>query len=354
MRPRTGDRVRFLSTILENVTDSVVVMDLEGRIRHWNHGAEALFGYTADEMIGQTPANLWPENKPVTLAASLARVLQGHDYVGEWNARRKDGSTFWIDNVTRVMRDDAGEVVGFISVSTDSTRRKQAEQARDRVMALLSHDLQNPLTTVTLSAVALSQQIVANKPAAALAPHVDRILKAGEMMSSMIRSLMDLARIDSGQILGTLGVYSASVMLAKAADAFATLVAEKRQRLVTKPIDESVKVTCNGDRIMQVFSNLIGNASRHAPPATTIVLSARLCGDLVEFAVRDEGPGIPPEELPHVFERFRRSSRHPGGLGLGLSIVTGIIEAHGGRVWAESALGSGSTFWFSLPVERNA
>lgn len=354
MRSGVDERVQFLSTILENVTESVVVMDLEGRVRHWNQGAEALFGYTAAEMIGRTPANLWPENKPVTLVEGLARVLEGHDFVGEWHARRKDGSTFWIDNVTRVMRDEAGEVVGFIAVSTDSTRRKQAEQARDRVMALLSHDLQNPLTTVTLSAVALSQQIAADKPAATLAPHVDRILKASEMMSSMIRTLMDLARIDSGQILGTLGVYSAATLLAKAADVFATLVAEKRQRLVTEPIDQSVRVSCNGDRIMQVFSNLIGNASRHAPAGSTITLSAHLAGELVEFAVRDQGPGIAPEELPHVFERFRRASRHPGGLGLGLSIVTGIIEAHGGRVWADSSLGQGSTFRFSLPVERNA
>jgi len=351
MRSRAGEQVQFLSTILENVTDSVIVTDLEGRIQYWNHGAEVLFGYTAAEMMGRTCADLYTENGPARYAEGIKRILDGTDYVGEWRGRRKDGSAVWIDLVTRMMRDERGEAVGFIGVSSDATRRKQAEQARDRVMALLSHDLQNPLTTVTLSAVALSQQIRSGQAGSAMLPHLDRILKSSEMMSSMIQSLLDLARIDSGQILGAPGVHSAAALLAKAADAFATLVAEKRQRLLTEPVDQSMRVSCNGDRIMQVFSNLIGNASRHAPAGTTIVLSARLAGMFVEFAVRDEGPGIASEELPHVFERFRRVSRHPGGLGLGLSIVTGIVEAHGGKVWAESTPGRGSTFRFSLPAE---
>jgi PAS domain S-box-containing protein len=126
---RAKEQLGFQSTILENVQDSIIVTDFSGHIVHWNKGAEALFGYSAQEMLGQTPHVLYPEQDPAVLAQDMARILEGEDYVGEWRARRKDGALIWVDIKTRLMRDASGRGVGFIGVSKDITARRNAEAA---------------------------------------------------------------------------------------------------------------------------------------------------------------------------------------------------------------------------------
>ena len=126
----------------------------------------------------------------------------------------------------------------------------------------------------------------------------------------------------------------------------------ERSATARDPDTRGLRVQADAQRILQVLSNLLGNAARFTPPGAEIKVRAQRADDQVVFSVADSGPGIPAEHLPHIFDRFwqaRRTGRH--GIGLGLAIVKGIVEAHGGRVWAESELGVGSTFFFTLPIE---
>ena len=132
---RAEEKLRFQSNILQNVRDSVIVTDLEGRITYWNDGATAIFGYSADEMLGRSPALLYPGQNPEQLAADLAGVLAGDDYASEWQGRRKDGSVVWVDIKTTLMQDPEGRALGFIGVAKDITERKRAEEERVRLLA---------------------------------------------------------------------------------------------------------------------------------------------------------------------------------------------------------------------------
>ncbi|WP_224247611.1 ATP-binding protein [Hyalangium gracile] len=127
-RMRAEERLLFQDTILHSVQDSIIVTDFSGHIVHWSQGAEALFGYSAEEMLGQTPAMLYPDQDISILAKDLARITDGQDYVGEWRGRRKDGTDIWVDITTRQMHDDSGQAIGFIGVSKNITARKKAEQ----------------------------------------------------------------------------------------------------------------------------------------------------------------------------------------------------------------------------------
>ncbi|KFE66237.1 ATP-binding protein [Hyalangium minutum] len=126
---RAKEQLLFQANILASVHDSIIVTDLPGNIVHWNEGAEALFGYSAEEILGQTPQVLYPDQDPAALAQDMARILEGEDFVGEWQARRKDGTHIWVDIKTRLMRDASGRGVGFIGVSRDVTARRNTEQA---------------------------------------------------------------------------------------------------------------------------------------------------------------------------------------------------------------------------------
>ncbi|MBN1208596.1 MAG: PAS domain S-box protein [Myxococcaceae bacterium] len=140
------DLLRFQASILESVQDSIIVTDLSGVIMHWNKGATALFGYSAEEMLGQTVERLYPEQQPQALARDLARILEGQDYAGEWQGRRKDGTLLWVDVKTSLMRNARGEPTGFIGVSKDITARRKAEEAlreselKYRLATLASND----------------------------------------------------------------------------------------------------------------------------------------------------------------------------------------------------------------------
>src|SRR4249919_2364378 len=127
-RKRAKEHLQFQSTILENVSESVIVTDLQGHVIYWNQGATALFGYSAQEMLGNTLVILYPEREAHQLQPDLEQIRGGTDYSGEWKGQRNDGTVVWIDAKTTVLRNTRGQAIGFIGVAKDITQRKQAEQ----------------------------------------------------------------------------------------------------------------------------------------------------------------------------------------------------------------------------------
>jgi PAS domain S-box-containing protein len=226
-------------------------------------------------------------------------------------------------------------------------KERQAVRERDNILAVVSHDLRNPLNTISMATALLGRDIPVEKRQIQLA-----ILgRAVEQMRRLVDDLMNSAQIDSGRLGLTLGPHR-SDDLARAAIEFLQASAESRRVVLKAGNLHSVRVQADHNRILQVLTNLISNAIEHTEAGGSIVVDAEMKErDQVLFSVSDTGRGIHQTELPYIFDRFWRSENSSGGgVGLGLAIAKGIVEAHGGQIHVESKLGQGSTFRFSLPI----
>jgi signal transduction histidine kinase len=247
----------------------------------------------------------------------------------------------------------AQSIAGRAAISIENARlyraAREAVRARDRVLAVVAHDLRNPLGNVLMQTALLREQTEASTewdrtPSG-------RIERAATRMNRLIQDLLDAARIEEGHMQIQRACVAPQALLSEAVEGQRPLSAAHHVDIrVEAPIDLP-EVVADRDRILQVFENLLGNALKFVGQGGRIVVGAECCGGAVRFHVSDDGPGIPPEQIPHLFDRFSTSCQKPaGGVGLGLSIAKGIVESHGGCIWVESELDRGSTFYFSIPV----
>jgi PAS domain S-box-containing protein len=226
---------------------------------------------------------------------------------------------------------------------------QQATRARDDVLAVVAHDLRNPLNTVTM-AVSL---MLENTPPERVQERrqVEIVRRAADRMNRMIQDLLDVRRMESGRLTTDLEPESPAVLVNDTIDMLRPLAAGSTIRLDTAIEPDLPLVLADAARIQQVLSNLVGNAVKFTPREGRITVCAERMEGEVRFSVIDTGPGIPAEQLPHIFGRFwqaKTSDRR--GIGLGLAIAKGIVESHNGRIWVESHVGLGSTFYFTLPA----
>lgn len=230
---------------------------------------------------------------------------------------------------------------------------EEAVRAREELVAMVSHDLKNPVAAVMLSATVIERHTPEDASGNAVRRATQNIRRSAERMQGLIGDLLDMAKIDAGRLQVTPTAQDASAILDEGIDLHALLSNGRAIRIVHEEEESPLPLRCDRGRVLQVLSNLIGNALRYTPDGGTIALSAHRDGDDVVFSVRDEGPGIAEEAKARLFERFWRAEheRSREGAGLGLYIVKGIVEAHGGRIWVESTLGHGSTFRFALPID---
>lgn len=254
----------------------------------------------------------------------------------------------------RYSQDDlllAQELARRASLAIENARLyEQAQRAvrmREEVLAIVSHDLRSPLSAIWTSAEQLLRTDGRPEQVGRIA---ERIQRASQRMMHMIRDLLDLSNIEAGRLSIEPANHDAGELAEAAADMLREVAAEKGLQLEVLPADAHTRVRCDRERILQVFSNLIGNAIKFSSEGSTISVGVREEPERVVFSVEDRGTGIPEAQLAHVFERYvHRERRSGGGLGLGLAISKALVEAHGGTIWARSILGAGSTLSFSLP-----
>ncbi|MFL5549077.1 MAG: PAS domain S-box protein [Gemmatimonadaceae bacterium] len=225
---------------------------------------------------------------------------------------------------------------------------QQATKARDDVLAVVAHDLRNPLNTVSM---AVSLMLESTPPERVQERRqVEIVRRAADRMNRMIQDLLDVKRMESGRLTIELKPEEPGSLINDTVDMLRPLAAGTGIMLDTALDDDLPCVVADVARIQQVLSNLVGNAVKFTPRNGRITVSAERIDGEVRFGVIDTGPGIPAEQVPHIFGRFwqaRASDRR--GIGLGLAIAKGIVEAHNGRIWVESHVGLGSTFYFTLP-----
>jgi signal transduction histidine kinase len=229
---------------------------------------------------------------------------------------------------------------------------EQASRAREEMLAIVAHDLRNPLNVVVMTAALLTDT---EPPRERRVELLGTVRRAAQRMNRLIEDLLEVVRQESGQMRLDLDDVSAASIIDQTAEMFQAAAVERDVSLTIRGAPPELVVTGDTDRILQVMSNLVGNALKFVPRGGSVVLNCEQRDGVALFTVADSGPGIPQEDLDRLFEKFwqrRRADRR--GVGLGLAIARGIVEAHGGRIWAESTVGIGSTFCFSLPLVNPA
>jgi PAS domain S-box-containing protein len=353
-----------LRRIAESDMVGVLFWDLNGRITYANERFLEMIGYSREDLeAGRLDwrAMTSPEWDATDRAAIEELGARGATKPFEKEFSRKDGSRVpvLVSAATFVGTPDRGvTLVHDITERRNSEREirrayeeaRQALKGRDDVLAVVSHDLRNPLNAITMASSLLSEDISADLKDV----QVSIIGRAAEQMTRLIDDLLDVSRIEGGG-LRIDPEECRCADLVQAAVEFLRPLAESRSVVLRTGIRGDCVVRADRARILQVFTNLISNAIAHAAAGEVGVgVRAETRGDVV-FHVRDDGRGIAAEHLPHIFDRFwqvEESGRT--GAGLGLAIAKGIVEAHGGRIWAESELGCGSTFYFALPAPEPA
>jgi signal transduction histidine kinase/PAS domain-containing protein len=242
-----------------------------------------------------------------------------------------------------------------VSITIDNVRlyaeTQESLRAREDLLAIVSHDLRNPLGVVLASSALLLKSSLPPHKEERARRQVEAIQRAGNRMNRLIRDLLDFASIQGGRLTISRRPHDAAEMVGEVLDSLEPLAAQKSLHIENHVVGRHLSVMSDHDRMVQAFANIVGNAIKFTPEGGTIRVGAERDGEHVRFSIADTGPGISPEEVGHVFDRYfqaRRKNRE--GIGLGLSIAKGIVDAHGGRIWVESEEGKGSTFFVALPV----
>lgn len=224
---------------------------------------------------------------------------------------------------------------------------RTALAARDQIMGMVAHDLRNPLNAITMKAGLLQEATAPEK----VRQQAQSIVNVAMRMEFLIRTMLDVTTIEAGKLSVTLARCAVETLLHDTQEMFAPLAASKHIGLNSESREPNLVVQADRERLLQVLSNLLGNALKFTPDDGRVTLTAQRVGELVRFAVIDSGPGIPREHVANVFDRFWKKEA-PGkkGTGLGLFIAKGIIEAHGGRIWVETERDQGAGFCFTIPL----
>lgn len=226
-------------------------------------------------------------------------------------------------------------------------------ELRDELLAVVSHDLRNPLSTISLCTTIIADMLPRPARTREVMRRLEVIRRSVDQMERLIQDLLDAARADAGRLTLEPHEFPLGPLLAEAVLTLRPLAAEKAQRLAVVVADGVPPVRADRQRTLQVVSNLVGNAIKFTPPGGRITVRARREGREVVVCVEDSGAGIASEDLPYVFERFwQAKNERRRGAGLGLAIARSIVEAQGGRIWVESRPGHGSRFSFTLPLAR--
>ena len=364
-----GDIPQHLQLFADQAKDiAIVFLDAAGDIEWFSHGAERLFGYAADEMLGQPIARLFTPEDMANGVPDLERAIAAHDGTSEddrW-MQRKDGSRLWASGAVVALRDEQRQVVGYGKMLRDRTEvREQVEtlrnllasaeaanQRKDVFLSTLSHELRNPLAPL-LNATHLVRLTSAATPQ--LEQPLRIIERQIDVLRRLIDDLLDVARINTGKIAMKTQRVSLHELLDEVARSMALAVERKRQHLELLLTTQAIFVEGDRSRLVQVFVNLVTNASKFTPDGGTIWLKAATEGDEGVVRVEDTGMGIAPEMLPRIFDLFTQvqSSESHEGLGIGLAVVKDLVTRHGGTVQVESqGSGKGSEFTVRLPLAR--
>lgn len=356
--------------------DAIISTDESQTIILFNEGAEQIFGFSAAEAVGRPLDMLLPERYRGSHHHHMREFGAGEDRARRMghrrsiSGRRKNGEEFPAE--ASISKYTAAGSVVYNVVLRDVSEQRRAEEllralydeakravlARDQTIAVVSHDLRNPVNAIKMLAAALirsARHDAERDTSDQVYDSAEIIRRAAEQADRLIQDLLDVSHIEAGSLRIHVAAEDIKEIVDAATDLLSPIAEEKSVELRSEPNLELPLVAVDASRIHQVISNIAGNAIKFTPAGGVVAISVeRRAGELV-VAVSDTGPGLPPEQMASLADRRWQAKRQTsGGSGLGLVIAKGIVEAHGGKLWADARPGGGSVFRFSLPIYEAA
>jgi two-component system phosphate regulon sensor histidine kinase PhoR len=332
-----------MAAVLGSMSDGVFIVDAQNRIQLVNPAAASLFEIQEPDGVGHSLIEVVRHHQIDEILSHTRRVNEPQTTTIEIPARRL---------YLQVTATPLGEALpgNTLLLFQDLTRLRRLETVRRDFVSNISHELRTPLASLKALTETLQEGALDDPPAAQ--SFLSRMVTELDALGQMVEELLELTRIESGRVPLKLAASPPVLLISQAVE---------RLNLQAERVGLVIEVDCPADlppvladlpRLEQVIVNLLHNAIKFTPAGGRVKLSARAEGDYVIFAVQDTGVGIPADDLPRIFERFYKAdrARSGGGTGLGLAISRHLVEAHGGKIWAESVEGRGSTFYFSIPL----
>jgi len=371
LRALSQDADAILAAIVESSDDAIIGKTLDGTVVSWNRAAERIFGYTAEEMIGQPIARLVPIDRRDDLPGIL-RAVRGGQRVAHFETERvrKDGRRVHVSLTVSPIRDASGRIVGASKIARDVSARKladaereellrvaerarldaeSADRAKDQFLAMLAHELRNPLGALRNAILIAQRDPEQGERALGIAR------RQADNLGRLVDDLLDVARFTRGQIVLKRERVEVAKLVERALETVRPMIDELGHEVSIGVEPPDLATEADPARLEQVLENLLSNAAKYTPPGGRVTIDAGQRDGEVWIAVRDTGVGLDPEMLPRVFDLFaqaeRELDRRQGGLGLGLTVVRRIAELHGGRVEVHSVgPGRGCEFVLRLPA----
>lgn len=346
--------------IVESATEfAIVTTDLDGNLNSWNSGASRLLGFEESEVLGQHCRIFFtPEDNAQDKSEGEMRdaLVHGRGNDERWHVR-KDGSRFWGSGFMMPLRDNAGNIRGYLKIFRDMTRAKRAEEAlkeadrrKDDFLAMLAHELRNPLAAISNASMLLKMP----KDQQAMAWASEVITRQSKYLSRLLDDLHDVSRVTRRKIRLQKERVDLTQILGRAIEAVRPLIDEKKHRVSLAISPDEIAVVGDPVRIEQALVNVLTNAAKYTDDGGHISVTAQR-SDTAIVAIKDTGIGIESDMMARIFEPFVQAEqsldRSQGGLGIGLTLSRSLLELHGGTVSVKSeGLGRGSEFWISLPL----
>ena len=351
-RKQIERQLRFHAEVLDKISDAVVVIDNKNIVNYWNKGAERLYGLSEEEASGQPVGELYqllwlkPEDEQASLQALETR--------GFWSGNnihiKRDGVRLYVQSSISPIKDKDGKVIGMLAVIRDVTGRTELDLLKDEFIGLVSHEMRTPLTVIigglhtALSKAELLTQGEINELLS------DALCEA-ESLSHILENLLELSRTQARRLL----LFPEPMRIEKLAkDVVKEFRGQSAHQFILDFPREISPVEADTLRVRRILYNLVQNAVKYSPAGSKIKVFARQEPDCLVIGVRDHGSGISAADQSMIFHSFQRlgleQSGKIKGSGLGLMVCLRLVEAHGGKIWVESAPEKGSTFYFTLPL----
>ncbi len=343
------EKLLHWAAIVESSDDAIISKSVEGYITSWNKGAQRLYGYTPNEIIGKPVSILMPPEKKDDFPYIMKQLHEGKR-VEHYETKRmtKKGKIIDVSITVSPIRDSQGTIIGASKIARDITDRKEQERRRDEFVNTASHELKTPITSQKAFGELLEQLINKNGHTEYL-PYIQRINQQTNKLTKLIEDLLELTRVQTGRLKMENKKFNFDKLIDEIIE---TMQMTTHHSLIKKGTTGKF-IKGDSERIGQVLTNLLSNAIKYSPRADKIIINLESDNDNVIVGVQDFGIGIDSQFHEKVFERFFRVSgedeRTFPGMGIGLHVSNEILSLHNGSMWVKSEKGKGSTFYFKLP-----
>jgi PAS domain S-box-containing protein len=342
---------------VEGVSEHIIITDTDANIIFANHAAEMATGFTVSEMVGKNPGTLWGGQMKKDFFDEMWNTIKKEKkpYSGELTNKTKSGELYTAALHIAPILNKKGKVEFFVAIERDITKAKEVDKMKTEFISVASHQLRTPLTTVKwYSELLLSTQNDLNKKTA---DYVHKIYDSNQKMISLVNDLLNVSRIESGKkfMIEKKTADIVSVIRRAVADQ-SILAGQNNIKIDADGLPKKLILNIDSEKIYQVFQNLLVNAVKYSRSGGKVEVGCKQGGDGLILTVRDRGLGIPASQQDRVFEKFFRADNvvesGKGGSGLGLYIARAIVEGHNGRLWFESSVKGGTTFYVQLPIPK--